>query len=292
MANVAEPSNLRDYVGSSEESSPAMSSRASPVLQGISSANCTLCQAPFSVTRLKHSCRICHSSVCSSCSKQRLRIEVGEDKVRLCDDCAKEWRSTHAQQLEETVDVRVEINNSLKALLKEKFDEIEGHKKFLVELMESHAYLKEPPSINGPTRFSSEMGLARINFVQLVKYMDERISFLKQRKSEVTEAVEAESRQQSERRTNFGFLQDRTLKAESDAKRAAELTLQRDRLRETFREQAARIRAMGDRVEILESEAHLRGYESVAESDFDPDGGEFVGDRLVDSLMPCLRLSD
>lgn len=271
----------------SEDESPSASSAMSPAPQTGSASQCQICQSLYSVTRLRHTCRMCRGSVCGYCSQQRIRLVVGGAKERVCDNCAYEWRHEHAGQLEEAVDVRIQINLSLKSLLKEKHTEVESLKRYLVDIVESHPYLQEPPSLHGPSRFSSEIGLERINFIELVRYLDERVEFLKKRRSEISESLNREMVSQEERRTNFGFLQERTHKAESDAKRVSELSLQRDRLRDTFREQSYRIRSLQDRVEMLElgvSIGESGPLETVTDENMD-----FFADRIADMIFPCLR---
>ena len=278
-----------DYVQSSEEDTPSRSSAHSPIPNSGQASTCQLCQTPFSVTTLKHRCRVCQHAVCGACSRHRIRLEVGGTKERVCDSCGAEWRASHAEQLEEAADVRAQMNSSLKALLKEKYEEVETLKRVLVDLIEAHQYLQEPPKLTGPARFSSEMGMGRINFSELVKYLDDRVKFLKARTIEIQEAVFIESAEQDERTRNYGFLQERTDKAEADANRVAELSLQRDRLKATYREQAARVRALRDRVDILESNPHSRlpGEDNdEVQDDSQPD---FVGDRFAEKLFPCLR---
>lgn len=232
--------------------------------------------------------------MCGSCSRSKVRLTTGKERV--CDECAKEHRAGRTEQLEEAVDVRVQINASLKALLREKFEEIEKHKAQLVALLVAQPYLQEPPAtIDTPNRFSPEMfGLGRINFSDLVSYLDERIAFLKSRLAELTAAIATETAQQEERRRNFGFLEERTLRAESDAVRVEELVHQKDRLRETFKLQAATVRALQDRVEMMEQHHFESSRRSNLRSELrlPPDvlssSQEFLGDRIVQRFFPCL----
>ena len=255
----------------------------SPGLATGSSDSCILCQSEFGVTRRRYRCRMCGEEICSSCSSSRIRIVVGEDKVRACDECANEWRVAHADEMEESVDIRRQMNESLKTLLKAKYEEIEFLKKEMVSIVDSQPYMQEAPSLTAPFRFSSSMGLDRIDFSELVQFMESKIQFLRTRAEELQKAAESEEVQQSERRRNFGFLQERTEKAEVDASRVTELVDQRDRLRDIFREQAVKLRSLKDRVDILE-DRDLRV--SVAVSDVE--AIEFIGDTLIEKYCPCI----
>jgi hypothetical protein len=187
--------------------------------------------------------------------------------------------------MEESVDIRQQMNESLKALLKEKYEEIEYLKKNLVDIIDSHSYLQEAPSLTAPFRFSSAMGLDRIDFSDLVNYMETKLQYLRSRAEEIEKAAETEDVQQRERRRNLGFLKERTEKAEVDASRVSELVEQRDRLREIFREQAVKLRSLKDRVDILE---HRDSHDSMISADNDVDDFQFVGDVLVAKYCPCI----
>lgn len=271
----------------SEEDSPSRSSQASPMPQAGDLPQCKGCQNPFSMTRLRHTCRMCRMPVCGNCSQQRIRLVIGGDKERVCDPCSTAWRTEHTDQMGEAVDVRIQINQTLKSLLKEKHREIESLKQYLVELIESHPYLQESPSLRGPRRFSSEMGLERINFMDLVQYVDDRVRLLRNRRDDIEKALSKESEVQEKRRIDFGFLQERTLKAEEDAQRVRELSHQRDRLRETYGEQSASIRSLQDRVDMFELGLDLR--DSEAQDPRSDEESDFLPDRLADMIFPCLR---
>ena len=277
-------------IASSEEESPSRGSQ--PPSSPSNQDECLICGSRFSVTKLRHKCRLCGESVCSSCSPQRVRVTPGAEKVRACNICAQEWRRSHAEELHESVDVRMQMNASLKELLKEKYEATEELKKLLVGLVDAQPYLQEAPSLTGPFKFSASMGLDRINFAELVRYLDEKVRFLSNRSEEIRRICEQESESLTERRRNFGFLQERTDKAEVDAARVSELVQQRDRLRDIFKAQAVRLRALKDRVDFLEDAS--RRPPQVASNE-GPAGtvasNEFIGDVLVDSLCPCIQES-
>jgi hypothetical protein len=184
----------------------------------------------------------------------------------------------------------MQMNASLKELLKEKYEATEKLKKLLVGLVDAQPYLQEAPSLTGPFKFSASMGLDRINFAELVRYLDEKVRFLSNRSEEIRRIYEQESESLTERRRNFGFLQERTQKAEVDAARVSELVQQRDRLRDIFKAQAVRLRALKDRIDFLEDAS--RRPPQVASNE-GPAGtvasNEFIGDVLVDSLCPCMQ---
>ena len=273
---------------SSEEASPSQSG-AQP-MSPASSGDCLICGYQFSVTKLRHKCRLCGAAVCSACSPQRVRVTVGADKVRACTICAQEWRRSHAEELHESVDVRMQMNASLKELLKEKYEATERLKQLLVELIDSQAFLQEAPSLTAPFKFSSSMGLDRINFADLVRYLDGKVAYLSKRTDDMKTAYESESTSLAERRRNFGFLQERTDKAEIDAARVGELVQQRDRLRDIFKSQAVRLRALKDRVDFLEDQSRRPPPVAEGQGPLGTVGqGEFIGDVIVDSLCPCLN---
>ena len=257
--------------------------------------DCPLCETEFSVTRLRHKCRSCGIVVCNQCSANRYRLTPNGPKERVCDICARDLRSGHAEELEETADVRQKINESLKQLLKEKYENIEQYKIFLLNLIEAEHYLQEPPSIDSPSRFSTEFGASRINFSELVEYFEDRLKFLKIRTGEIEEAISRESGELLERKQNFEYLKERAVKAEADAARASELVHQRNRLKEIFREQSATVRALQDRAEMLENAQLSRGITgggsllTLAPPPLDSVGeSEFIGDRIVAKIFPCI----
>jgi hypothetical protein len=183
----------------------------------------------------------------------------------------------------------MELISSLKVLLREKYEEVEDFKLFVVEILKESHLLQAPPSITGPFRFSTEMGLERINFAEMLLYTDERIKHLRERFGRIKESVRLQESQLHDRRRNYGFLCERTQRSEADAARVAELVMQRDRLRNIYREQANRLRAFKDRIELLENQSYLL----INQDDPDlPAGivhkGQFLGDNIASSLLPCL----
>jgi len=186
--------------------------------------------------------------------------------------------------MEESVDIRVQMNEELKKLLKQKYEEIEALKRGLVDLIDFQPYLQEAPTLTAPFRFSSSMGLDRIDFSDLVRYLDGKIEFLRTRAKQLEEATENEDIQQSERRRNFGFLKERSEKAEIDASRVSELLEQRERLREIFKEQAVKLRSLKDRVDFLEE----RDSREASRIDDSEEVIEFIGDEIVSKYCPCI----
>jgi hypothetical protein len=270
---------------SSDVSNPSSPiSVSSPHVSAMDGSSCVLCRSEFGVTRRKHRCRVCGATVCGSCSSTRIRISSSGEKERACDICANESRAAHVGDVEESVDIRIQMNESLKMLLKEKFEEIEDVKKGLVQLIDAQPFLQEAPSLTAPFRFSSSMGTDRIDFSDLVRYLDSKLQHLYSRAVELEQAVATETVQQAERRRNFGFLKERTQKAEADALRVSELVEQRDRLREIFREQAVKLRSLKDRVDFLEeSDSRQQNPIEPTEELF-----EFIGDELVQKYCPCI----
>jgi hypothetical protein len=218
----------------------------------------------------------------------KIRLVVGGEKERVCDRCAREWHSSHAEELEENVDVRAQMNESLKRVLREKYEHIETLKRTLVEIIDSQQYLQEAPSLTAPFKFSSSMGLDRINFSDLVRYLDQKLAFLRSRTEQIEEVLDNQKIDIRERRRNFGFLIERTEKAEMDASRVAELTEQRDRLRLVFREQASKLRALRDRVEILEQRGEVVESNLTLPADIVLED-TFIGDRIANSICPCIK---
>ena len=251
--------------------------------------SCSLCGSEYSTNRLKHRCRVCHASVCSECSETRLRLRSGEETQRACDKCAAALEGNQREQVNEAFELRLEMITSLKHLLKEKYEEIEGLKEFLVKLVEGQFFLQESPSIRQSSRFSSAMGLSRINFGELVLYVDQRVKFLRNRLHEIKEATILGESQLTERRRNFGFLCDRTEKAESDASRVSDLVMQRDRLRNIYTEQSTRLSSFKDRIELLELQSSQQMR--VNQEDLPPGvvvESEYIGDLISESICPCL----
>jgi len=192
----------------------------------------------------------------------------------------------------------MQINASLKELLKEKFEQVEKLKTALLKLIEEEErFMQEPLSITGTRRFTSEVGISRINFSDLVEYFENQFDYVRSKGMEIDTALRVESGELEERKANFEFLKDRTERAEVDAERVGELTHQRNRLKETFREQSATIRALQDRVEMLEMQ-RLPCSTTVSGSRVEHfirrtpdtllDEEEFIGDVLVKKLFPCI----
>jgi len=259
---------------------------------GSADTTCPLCDAEFSVTRLRHRCRGCNLVVCNQCSASKYRLVPNGPKERVCDICARDLRASHSEELEETADVRQKINESLKLLLKEKYEKTEEIKLILLNIIAENEYLQEPPSIDSPARFSIQFGASRVNFSELVDYLENRLRFLKSRTEEIKVALDRDSADLEERKQNFEFLKERTERAESDATRASELVHQRNRLKEIFREQSSTFRALQDRAEMLENQQLSRGLGNLLTSPPPPadivNEHEFLGDRIVVKVFPCL----
>jgi len=178
--------------------------------------------------------------------------------------------------LEEAVDAQVQINESLKSLLKEKYEEIENHKKKLIEFVASEPLVQESDKFVGEP--------SRINFRDLVLYLSDRLGYLSSRGSELEGAVEKDSKYQEERRRNLGFLVERRDKAEKNCKQSLELIAQRNRLLETFKVQQITLKSLQDRVDMMET-----SHTDTVDMPLDVlDTDEFIGDRLTRTLFPCL----
>ena len=243
--------------------------------EDVTSVVCALCSNPFGVVQIRHRCRKCFKRVCGDCSRGRVRLEHGSDRVRVCDACATEVRVGRTEELEEAIGVRVQINDSLKDLLKQKYHEIEGYKEHLLKILADEEFLLEE---NMP--FDREIGPARINFKELVKYLDERVLWLINREKELSDLLVNDLKSLKIRTHKLSLLKQRTQKSELDASRVDLLVKQRDRLRDTFKLQSSTIRSLQDRVEIMEQ----RPNQSQTTTHVDT----FIGDILIDKLFPCL----
>jgi hypothetical protein len=215
----------------------------------------------------------------------------GGDKERVCQSCEHDTRASHIEEIEEAVDVRMQINSTLRALLKERYEEIEALKKDLIGLVNTETLLREPPSLDGPWRFDAELGAGRISFSDLVKYIDDTVQKLSVQRDELRIRLETESSHYSERSTNFRHLQHRTALAEEEVDRVKGLAQQKARLRETFLQQEATLRALQDRVAMMERRGVHRTAPLEGEGLVDAFHRPFIGDILVDSVFPCIRLT-
>ena len=85
---------------------------------------CSICHCEFSLVRRRHHCRKCGALVCGECSDHFL-------PDRVCDTCElKESTSVVAERL----DINDQIGASLKKSLKEKSDELELYREFLIHV--------------------------------------------------------------------------------------------------------------------------------------------------------------
>ncbi len=284
-----------DIISATFAESPQVSPRGSlgPQNGNLQTPNCTLCSAAFSISRLRHICRRCGAVVCGACSQGRARLAPGSDKERVCRICEDAVRATHIDEMEENADVRMQINTSLRVLLKNKYEEIEEYKKELIQLLNSEDLLQEPPSLQGPSRFDISRGIDRVNFIDIVKYVDERVQKLTKDQEELSHKFDSESTVMQERRCNFQLLQARAQLAEANAEKVRDLGNQKKRLNDTYMQQEATLRALQDRVQMMEHRIHQRS--TVRQ---DSDGNLFyvrenalLGDEAVDRIFPCLKLA-
>ena len=95
---------------------------------------CSICHSEFSLTRRRHHCRECGALVCGYCSDHFVVLPGEASEVRICDNC--EIKMKEAAVASERMDVNVQITESLKSALKEKANEIELFKNFLLHVIE------------------------------------------------------------------------------------------------------------------------------------------------------------
>lgn len=283
--------SLSELISATFSESPAASPSPSPLHDNIQVNACDLCSTPFSISRLRHQCRKCGSVVCGGCSKGRARLEPGGDKERVCRECEASIRATNIEEIEENADVRMQINTSLRVLLKKKYEEIEEFKKQLIELVNSDDLLKEPPTLTHPRRFEVTTSTDRINFTDLVKYVDGCLQKLTKDHETLLKKYKSESSDIDRRRANFQLLQDRTHRAETNAETVKELVKQRDRLKETHAQQDATLRALQDRVEMMEQRIHQRSNSSRDPTEFHVMENDLIADDLADRIFPCLKIA-
>lgn len=284
--------SLSDIISATFSEPPEESPRGSPSPQHASQTlACEVCSNQFSISRLRHVCRKCGAIVCGMCSQGRVRLVPGGDKQRVCQLCEQDVRATNIDEMEENADVRMQINTSLRVLLKDKYEEIEQYKKQLIQLVNSEDLLKEPPSIEGPSRFDVSRGPDRVNFVDIVKYLDGSIQRLTKEYKELSQNFESESASIRERRSNFLLLQNRTQIAETNAEAVKELVKQRNRLKDTYMQQEATLRALQDRVEMMEQRLHQRTARVTDNGHFYVEEDALVGDHIADRVFPCLKIA-
>ena len=233
-------------------------------------STCGACNNIFTVTRLRHRCRHCQATVCGDCSRSRVR------KERVCDACAEQDRAGRTEHLEEAVDVQVQINDSLKTLLKERFLELEENRKEMMRLIEEEPALQQEESMG-----------ERINFRDLVAFLTDRVGHLKSETKQLEEMIKKETESMSERGRKLGYLRERTETAERNAEIAMELSSQKDRLKATYMAQAITVKALQDRVDMLETTVEDTTGSTLPIDVFNEE--EFIGDRLT--VFPCLSRS-
>eukprot|EP00922_Rhytidocystis_sp_ex-Travisia-forbesii_P009000 GHVS01013131.1.p1 GENE.GHVS01013131.1~~GHVS01013131.1.p1 ORF type:complete len:451 (+),score=107.19 GHVS01013131.1:193-1545(+) len=163
-------SSLKETENSKKPSDP---DRRAHWVPDEESVRCNLCHFQFTVTRWKHHCRICGQVFCRECSATRMRIpDMGYvEKVRVCDECALVRASSHSQSLQESLQVKEQINAHLKQALGERTTMVDRFRTFLLEV-ESEAAASTDVSATPSTGHSddsfdslmeqSEAGLRRL----------------------------------------------------------------------------------------------------------------------------------
>ena len=59
-------------------------------VQFVKSKACAVCNLPFGVLRVRHSCRFCGLSVCNKCSPEKRLNSVSKNPKRICSECLKD----------------------------------------------------------------------------------------------------------------------------------------------------------------------------------------------------------
>ena len=100
---------------SAASSSPSMSQDTADVawMPDTHVSRCYTCEAPFTLTRRRHHCRVCGMVFCSKCSGCWIESDAG--KVRCCKGCAKEFEGrAHESKRELRAKAKAEKGSSAK----------------------------------------------------------------------------------------------------------------------------------------------------------------------------------
>ncbi|KAF4757746.1 hypothetical protein FOZ63_027950 [Perkinsus olseni] len=215
---------------------------------------CSVCHEPFSVTRRKHHCRHCGRVVCAQCSEHRVVVPGVKAKVRVCDACEPLYSDLRNSALGEQLDAREQINESLKSALKEKYEEVEEFKTFLLAMTEGMAPVNQEGSPPG-SAFSPQSDPDRVNFRELMIFVDLNQREMRKGYEKLKRDFDAEHSERVEKERNARLLAQRCLRAESECQKLRNVENERQEAREEADKQKTIIDNLKDRINRLEAEA-------------------------------------
>jgi len=235
---------------------------------------CPLCTRKFTKTIRKHHCRACGRVCCGYCSENKLQLPGSNRKERVCDQCFDLRQHEFTGSLTEDHGTTKILEQSLKAELKQKLDQAQWFKGFLVrisgqtfgaeksdvamppasELDESKGQLPSTASPQETEIFDAEMQKlvsgAQTRFRQVCAELRRRQADTTAARSEC-EKVEGECQRLKAESTDLR----KSMKGmESDLKRQPEVLVEREELQRRVRDLEEELAGLTRRTVLLEAD--------------------------------------
>lgn len=245
---------------------------------------CPICQRKFGSTTRKHHCRACGRVVCAVCSDNQLQLPGYTSKQRVCDPCNDLRLHDRSASLAENQSNTKQVEVSLKTSLKEKSEQAEWFRTFLIEVSAEAAPRgpEESPgsasdeasgadSPPGGAELQALIGSARRRWGGMVAELKHRSGEAQQLRQE-SEALE---RQCQERATAVRELQKAISKMEADVEKSPYVQVDRDVLARKNRGLREELEGLKKRMANLEEQRTSRGsFESLRSASSILSGGD------------------
>lgn len=215
---------------------------------------CYMCKTEFTLTNRRHHCRICGHAVCGYCSPGTVNVKGG-GKVRACQLCVERQRNFKTSEIKEEVEAQNQIVESLRAALKEKFEEAESCKKFLV-----HAILGELTKTEISDSVASDLN--RVNFFELCDACESSINRVTTQAKALATECAAERLERIEKERGVELLAERANRAEASLTSTRDLEKKRAELRNKLECQKFVLDSLRDRISFLERPRNQRSLEA------------------------------
>ncbi|KAF4677813.1 hypothetical protein FOL47_009724 [Perkinsus chesapeaki] len=205
-------------------------------------------------------CFVCHEnfsvmiSIVVSSAVAVISVPGVKAKVRVCDACEPLYSDLRNSALGEQLDAREQINESLKLALKEKYEEVEEFKTFLLAMTEGMAPVAREGVASSST-FTPESDPDRVNFRELMSFVDLNQREMRKGYEKLKKDFDVEHAERVEKERNARLLAQRCLRAESECQKLRNVENERQEARDEADRQKAVIEDLKDRINRLEAEA-------------------------------------
>jgi FYVE zinc finger len=230
-----------------------MSTPGSSSEEEVSEDLCYLCKTEFTMTNRRHHCRVCGHAVCGYCSPSTVASSAG--RVRACERCVERHRNFKTSEISEEVEAQIRIVESLRAALKEKFEEVESCKKFLV-----HNILGELAKTEIADAVAAD--LDRVNFFELCDACETSTNRVVAQTKALAVECATERLERLEKERGVELLGERANRAEASLEGVRDLEKRRGEVRSKLEAQKFVLDSLRDRISFLERPRNQRSLEA------------------------------